>query len=374
MTLNFTDLAVAPVRTLPVYQPGKPDSELRRELGISDIVKLASNENPLGPSPQAVAALREHAPALARYPDGNGYELKAALADRLQLTPDCITLGNGSDNILEMLARAFLDPEREAVYSEHAFAVYALVVQATGAKARVARPRGDNDAMPYGHDLDAMRDLIGPQTRLVFIANPNNPTGTWLTAAELERFLTAVPEQTLVVIDEAYHEYVETAGYSSAIGWHKRFPNLVVTRTFSKIYGLAALRVGYSVAQPAVAELLNRVRSPFNVNAMAQVAALAALSDDAFVARSRTVNQAGMAQITAACRRLGLRILPSVTNFLCIELGRSAQPVYQYLLRQGVIVRPVANYGLPQHLRVTIGTESENQRFITALQAALDAT
>lgn len=373
MTLDFTELAVAPVRTLPVYQPGKPDSELRRELGVTDIVKLASNENPLGPSPRAQAVLREHAPALARYPDGNGYQMKAALAARLAITPDCITLGNGSDNILEMLARAFLDPDREAVYSEHAFAIYSLVVQATGARARIARPLGDNDAMPYGHDLDAMRELIGPRTRLVFIANPNNPTGTWLSGADLQRFLATVPSDTLVVIDEAYHEYVEADDYTSAVSWLQQFPNLVVTRTFSKIYGLAALRVGYSVSHPAVAELLNRVRSPFNVNAMAQAAATAALDDVEFVTHSRAVNRAGMAQLSAALQRLGLRVLPSATNFLCVDLGRPAQPVYQRLLEQGVIVRPVASYGLPHHLRVTIGTETENQRFLTALQRALGA-
>lgn len=373
MTIDFSELAVPPIRTLPVYQPGKPDSELRRELGLSDVIKLASNENPLGPSPRALAALREHAPALARYPDGNGYALKAALAEHLQVDPACITLGNGSDDILEMLAHAFLDPQREAVYSEHAFAVYPLVVQASGARARVARPRGDNDPMPYGHDLEAMRELIGPHTRLVFIANPNNPTGTWLTTAELERFLGTVPAQTLVVVDEAYHEYVEDSRYASTVGWLQRFPNLVVTRTFSKIYGLAALRVGYSVSHPAVAELLNRVRAPFNVNAMAQVAALAALTDTEFLDRSRAVNRAGRAQLTAACRQLGLRVLPSVTNFLCLDLGRPAQPVHEHLLRQGVIVRPVANYGLPHCLRVTIGTSAENQRFLDALQSALAA-
>lgn len=364
---DFIELALPGVRELSPYQPGKPESELRRELGLERIIKLASNENPLGPGPKAIAAVQAVLGNLARYPDGNGHALKHALAERLAVPPEAITLGNGSNDILELLGRAYLGPGRNAVFSEHAFAVYPLVVQAVGAEARVARACGGNSPMPHGHDLHAFRLLIDADTRVVFIANPNNPTGTWLDAAELEAFLAEVPPSTLVLVDEAYFEYAETPNYASALAWLDRFPNLVVSRTFSKAHGLAGLRVGYAVSHPDIANVLNRVRQPFNVNSPALAAAEAALDDIEFLAESRAVNRRGMAQLQAACARLGLRTLPSAANFLCIDLGRPGQPIFEQLLQRGVIVRPITGYGLPDALRVTVGTETENQVFIDTL-------
>lgn len=372
MTCDFLSLAAPGVRTLQPYQPGKPESELRREYGLSDIVKLASNENPLGPSPRALAAVREALPDLARYPDGNGFELKTALSAKLGVSMATLTLGNGSNDVLELAARAFLTPEHEAIFSEHAFAVYPIVTQAIGATARVAKANPPDHLMPYGHSLAAMLALINDRTRLVFIANPNNPTGTWLKTAELEAFLSAVPETVIVVVDEAYGEYVEAeADCPDALRWLDRFPNLIVTRTFSKVYGLAGLRVGYAVSHPQVADLLNRVREPFNVNSLALVAAAAALDDAEHLERSRAVNRAGMRQLQDACRRLSLNWLPSVGNFLCVDVDRPGRGVFLELLKRGVIVRPVDNYGLPRFLRISIGTEAENARLIEALNDVL---
>ena len=372
MSCDYLSLAAPGVRTLQPYQPGKPESELRREFGLDDIVKLASNENPLGPSPQALAAVREALASLARYPDGNGFELKAALAAKLGVSTAALTLGNGSNDLLELVARAFLTPEHEAVYSEHAFAVYPIVTQAVGAGARVAKANPPDHAMPYGHDPAAILASINDRTRVVFIANPNNPTGTWLKTAELLSLLEAIPAQVIVVVDEAYVEYVEAEmDCGSALNWLDRFPNLVVTRTFSKAYGLAGLRVGYAVSHPQIADLLNRVRQPFNVNSLALVAATAALNDIDHLQRSQAVNRAGMAQLQAACRQWGLNWLPSAGNFLCVEIGRSGREIFMELLKRGVITRPVDNYGLPHYLRISIGTEAENARWIEAMHDVL---
>lgn len=373
MSCDYFALAAPGVRTLQPYQPGKPESELRREYGLTDIVKLASNENPLGPSPKGLAAVRDALADLARYPDGNGFELKTALSQQLNVPMAALTLGNGSNEVLELAARAFLTPEHEAIYAEHAFAVYPIAVQAVGATARVAKANPPEHAMPYGHDLAAIRALINDKTRLIFIANPNNPTGTWLKTAELEDFLQTLPRQIIVVIDEAYLEYVEPdLDCPTALNWVGRFSNLMVTRTFSKAYGLAGLRVGYAVSDPQVADLLNRVREPFNVNSLALAAATAALADTDHLARSKAVNSAGMQQLKGACERLGLTWLPSAGNFLCIDLGeRSGREVFLELLKRGVIARPVDNYGLPHHLRVSVGTETENARFIDALTDVL---
>ena len=372
MTRDFLSLAAPGVRTLQPYQPGKPESELRREYGLSDIVKLASNENPLGPSPKALAAVREALPDLARYPDGNGFALKTALSAKLGVPMAALTLGNGSNDVLELAARAFLTPEHEAVFSEHAFAVYPIATQAVGATARVANANPPGHAMPYGHDLAAIRASISDRTRVVFVANPNNPTGTWLKTAELEGFLEAVPESVIVVVDEAYFEYVEAEmDCPNALRWLDRFPNLIVTRTFSKAYGLAGLRVGYAVSQPQVADLLNRVREPFNVNSLALAAATAALDDLAHLERSRAVNRAGMNRLQEFCRRQGLAWLPSAGNFLCVDVGRPGREVFLELLKRGVIARPVDNYGLPRFLRISIGTEAENARLIETLGDAL---
>jgi histidinol-phosphate aminotransferase len=372
MTDKFLDLAVAGIQGLQPYQPGKPVSELERELGISDIVKLASNENPLGPGDAVHRAIAAVLPELARYPDANGFELKAALAARHGLPPECITLGNGSNDVLVLLAESFLSPGLEAVYSRHAFAVYALAVQATGAAHRVAEPLpASHPDQPLGHDLDAMAALIGPRTRMVFIANPNNPTGTWVDAPALERFLDGVPSHVIAVVDEAYFEYVDAPGYPDASQWLGRYPNLVVTRTFSKAYGLAGLRIGYGLSDPGVADVLNRLRQPFNTSLVAQVAALAALRDEEHLARAVDLNRRELARVSAACRQLGLGVIPSVGNFILVDMGVPAAPLFDALLQRGVIVRPVGNYGLPQHLRISIGTEAENERLIRALAEVL---
>ncbi len=302
---------------------------------------------------------------LALYPDGNGFALKKALADFYGRPLAEITLGNGSNDILELVARAFLKPGDEAVFSQHSFAVYPLAVQAVGATG-ISVP-----AVAYGHDLVAMARAVTPATRVVFIANPNNPTGTWVEEGELDAFLMTLPENVLVVLDEAYGEYVEPGVLPDGLDFLARYPNVIVCRTFSKAYGLAALRIGYAFAHPDITNVLNRVRQPFNVNALALRAAVAALADQDFVARSRTLNAAGMHQLTEGVRALGLDVIPSRGNFLCVHLRRPGLPVYEALLRQGVIVRPVANYGLPDFLRVTIGTAAENARFLAALKAVL---
>lgn len=365
------DLAVKGVQALSPYVPGKPIAELERELGIRDIVKLASNENPLGPSPLALEAAARTLPDLHLYPDGGGFELKAALAGKLGVRSDQITLGNGSNDVLDMLARAFLGPLQSAVFSDYAFAVYPIVTQAVGAAGLVAPAHDGTRGPHYGHDLAAMARAIRPDTRVVFIANPNNPTGTYLNRTELDAFLRALPSHVIPVIDEAYFEYVHQPDYPNALDWLATIPNLVVTRTFSKAYGLAGLRVGYAVSNPELADILNRVRQPFNVNTPAMAAACAALEDSAHLKRGLSLNDEGLALLEAVLRSRGLAVIPSVGNFLSFDVGRPAMPVYDALLRQGVIVRPIGNYGLPNHLRVTIGTAAENQAFIDALDRVL---
>ena len=366
--MDICDLAPACIRAIAPYQPGKPISELAREMGLEEagIIKLASNENPLGVSPFAQRAIDRALAGLARYPDGNGFELKQALTGRYGVAQECIVLGNGSNDVLELAARAFLTPGLEAIYSRHAFAVYPLVVQAIGAKGM------EVPAKKFGHDLGAMRRAITPKTRMVFIANPNNPTGTLVDAVELEAFISALPKEIVVVLDEAYNEYLPEELKAGSIGWLRRFPNLIVTRTFSKVYGLAGLRVGYAFADSGVADLMNRVRQPFNVNSLALAAATAALGDHEFVRRSFELNQAGMRQITAGFKKLGIGYIPSCGNFVSFRVEEAAA-VFQRLLKMGVIVRPIASYGMPQHLRVTIGLESENARFLAALERALAA-
>lgn len=364
--MDYAALAPEYVRSIAPYVPGKPISEVARELGMPEasIVKLASNENPRAPSARVREAVVRALDELTRYPDGNGFELKAALSRRLGVAPEQIVIGNGSNDVLEMVAQGFLRPGDHAVYAEHAFAVYPLATQARGARGIVAPARD------FGHDLEAMRGAITPQTRVIFVANPNNPTGTWLPPDAVRAFVAAVPENVLVVLDEAYNEYLSPELRHPSIDWVLRMPNLLLSRSFSKAYGLAGLRVGYGVAQPELTDLLNRVRQPFNCNALAQAAAAAALGDEAFVERSVEVNRKGMAQLTKAFDALALRYLPSFGNFLLVQVGDGAA-VYQGLLKRGVIVRPVANYGLPQWLRVTIGLPEENDRFIAALREVL---
>jgi histidinol-phosphate aminotransferase len=354
------------VRDIAPYIAGKPIEELARELGLdaTTIVKLASNENPRGPGPKVRAALAAAVGELARYPDSNGFALKSALAARLSVPFEQIVLGNGSNDILELCTLALLAPGDEAIYSQYAFVVYPLATKARGAKG-IEVPAKD-----YGHDLDAMRAAITARTRIVFIANPNNPTGTWLLPAALEAFVASLPRDVVIVLDEAYNEYLDPADRVNTLAWIARYPNLVVSRTFSKAFGLAALRVGYGVMDASLAELVNRVRQPFNVNALAQAAAMAALDDEAYVEESRQINAAGQAQLVAGLTALGIPFVPSHANFVLVNVGDGAQ-VDRGLLKQGVIVRPVANYGLPAWLRVTVGLPAENTRFLTALASLL---
>jgi len=360
--------ALAPdyVRSIAPYQPGKPISELVRELGLDEasVIKLASNENPLGIGPRTRAAIDAALGEICRYPDGNGFELKTALAARFNVDMSAIVLGNGSNDVLELVSLAFLAPGRSAVLAQHAFAVYPLATQARGARAIVV------PAKNYGHDLGAMAQAVEEDTHVLWIANPNNPTGTFAPAAEIEALLQAVPARVLVVLDEAYNEYLPLESKYDSIKWLKRYPNLVVVRTFSKAYGLAGLRVGYGLMHAAVADILNRVRQPFNVNGLALSAARAALDDMEFVARSYATNLQGLRQLDEGVRALGLDAIPSYGNFLTVRVGKATE-VYKRLLRRGVIVRPVAGYELPEHLRVTVGTAEENTRFLAALGASL---
>lgn len=364
--------ASAGVRELSPYEPGKPISALQREYGVSDIIKLASNESPLGPAPGVLEAVREAAAEMTRYPDGNGFELKQALAQRHGVNPAQIVLGNGSNDVLDLAARVFLGPGRNAVFSQHGFAVYMLVTRAVDAEAREAPALAMSSTMPCGHDLQAMGERVDEHTGVVFIANPNNPTGTWVEAGALRTLLDDLPESTLVVLDEAYAEYVQTPGYPDGTDWLDDYPNLLVTRTFSKAYGLAGLRVGYGLCHPAVADLLNRVRQPFNVNALAQTAALAALSDEAHLREAVAINQEGLALLEAGFDRLGLKWLLSVANFISVQVPEAGQ-VYEALLRAGIIVRPVAAYGLPGFLRVSVGLPEHNRRLLATLEEVLKA-
>ncbi|HLS87409.1 MAG TPA: histidinol-phosphate transaminase [Burkholderiales bacterium] len=360
------ELSPSYVRSIAPYQPGKPISELARELGLKEetIVKLASNENPRGIGPRTRAAIDAALGEVSRYPDGNGYHLKLALSRRYGVDMSSIVLGNGSNDVLELVAQAFLGPGRAAVISEHAFAVYPLATQARGARAIVVPARD------YGHDLEAMAKAIDDETFVVWVANPNNPTGTYAPADALEAFLRRVPERVLVVLDEAYNEYLPPNLRADTVKWLKRHPNLILTRTFSKAYGLAGLRVGYALAHPSVADVMNRVRQPFNVNSLALAAAEAALDDMEFVAKSYAENLQGLRQLEEGARTLGLEWIPSFGNFVSVRVGKAAD-VYKRLLRRGVIVRPVGGYGLPEHLRVTVGTPEENDRFLSALSASL---
>jgi histidinol-phosphate aminotransferase len=362
--MSITEQAPAYIRALSPYQPGKPISALAREMGLDEtsIVKLASNENPRGMSPRAKAAVEAALSGVERYPDQ--FELVAALSERLGVGAERIVLGNGSNDVLDMAARVFLAPGRSAVFSEHAFAIYPLATMSAGAKCVVV------PAKDFGHDLAAMRAAIGDDTRLVWIANPNNPTGTFLPYAEIRTFLETVPADVAVVLDEAYNEYLTPADRADTVAWTADFPNLVVARTFSKIYGLAGLRVGYAVASAEVADLMNRVRQPFNVNNLALAGAVAALDDHVFVAESFSLNRQGMEQLVAGFKRLGVEHIPSHGNFVTFAVTDAAA-VNERLLRQGVIVRPIAGYGMPAHLRVTVGLESENARFLEALEKTL---
>lgn len=362
MSCDFIALANKGVQELHPYQPGKPISELERELGIKNIVKLASNENPIGISAKAKAAMEKEFADLARYPDANGYYLKAKLAERMGVSISQITLGNGSNDVLELIARVFVAPEHEVIFSQHAFVVYPIVTQAIGAK-KVVIPAKD-----WGHDLEATAAAITPNTRMIFIANPNNPTGTWVNKTDLKAFMDKVPQDVIVVVDEAYYEYVEDSEYPQTIPWIKEYPNLIVTRTFSKAYGLAGVRAGYAVANEEITGLINRPRQPFNMNSLALAAAEAVLDDHAYLQKALDVNKSGMQQLISAFDEMGYDYIPSVTNFITVDMKQAAGPLYQQMLEQGVIVRPVANYEMPNHLRISIGLEEENAKFIRVLR------
>lgn len=354
------------IRAIAPYQPGKPISELAREMGLAEagIVKLASNENPLGMSGRARDAILHGLAEASLYPDGNGFALKSALCRRFGVSADQVVLGNGSNDVLDMTARAFLAPGRSAVYAQYAFAVYPLATQSMGADG-IEVP-----AVAHGHDLVAMGRAIRGDTRVVFIANPNNPTGTFVPGGEVLSFLESVPKDVLVVLDEAYTEYLAADQAYDAVSWLPRFPNLLISRTFSKAYGLAGLRVGYGLGHPEVIALLNRVRQPFNVNSMALAAATAALEDGEFLAQSAELNRRGQRQLQEAFAAMGLEWIPPSGNFVTVKVGDAAG-VNAHLLGQGVIVRPIAGYGLPEWLRVSIGLPEENQRFLNALRGAL---
>ncbi|MFI4869949.1 MAG: histidinol-phosphate transaminase [Steroidobacterales bacterium] len=366
-------LAVPAVRDLSPYVPGKPISELERELGIHDIVKLASNENPYGPSPRTLAAMQAALDEIWLYPDGGSHALKQGLARQLAIDAACLTLGNGSNDLLVLLAEAFLTPGHSAVYSQYGFAIYPLVTRQTGARGIEVPALGRDADMPLGHDLAAMTAAIEPNTRLVFIANPNNPTGTWAAPAAVKRLLERAAPSTLVVLDEAYFEYGRLRGTQDGMTWLAEHPNLVILRTFSKAYGLAGARVGYAISHPEVADVLNRLRPAFNVNSLAQAGALAALADQTHMrsAVSRTMRE--LTRVETELRRLGLWTAPSAGNFLLLRLDTPATPVYERLLRRGLIVRPLVGYGLADGLRISIGLPADNDRLLATLPQALVA-
>ena len=369
--MSVIDSALVQIKRLHPYLPGKPVEELERELGIASAIKLASNENPLGCSPRVRDVLAPASEHLELYPDANAFYLKQRLAQKLGVEENQITIGNGSNDVLDLVARSFLDSGAEAVFSRHAFMVYAMVTQACGARARIADAHAADGDQPYGHDLDAMLALAGDDTRLIFIANPNNPTGTWLKRNELEAFIEQVPDHIAIVVDEAYFEYVDLEEYPDSMQWLHRHPNLIVTRTFSKIYGIAGLRIGYSVSSPELCDLFNRVRQPFNGNTLALAAARAALDDDSFVDESRRVNAQGLKLMRDWFDNRGFDYIPSAGNFLSVNFGDNSDQVYRALLQRGVIVRPVANYELPDFLRISVGTRSQLEQLFSALEEIL---
>ncbi len=364
---DFAALAASGLRDLSPYVPGKPMETLAREYGISDSIKLASNESPLGPPPAAVTAMRAAMDDLALYPDGEGYALKQALAEKLGVDPAQITLGNGSNELLVLVAETFLDTSCTAVVDQHGFVIYALSVRATGATVNVAPSLpADRPQQALGHDPNELWAAVDDKTRLLFIANPNNPTGTWLSHQQIRELLIALPGDIIVVLDEAYAEYVTDPDYADGLSLLDEFPQLLVTRTFSKIHGLAGLRIGYGISHPALAELLNRIRQPFNTNSLAQAAAIAALGDEDHVSRSREMNARGRDTLAAGLSKLGFQVIPSQGNFLLARIGTEASELYEHLLRAGIIVRPVANYGLPEYLRITVGLPEQNERLLVA--------
>jgi histidinol-phosphate aminotransferase len=352
------------IRSLIPYEPGKPIEEVEREYGIANSVKLASNENPLGPSPKALAAIREKLAQLNLYPDGDCFYLKQGLAKKLGVASEKLIFGTGSNEIIELAVRTFLRPGDEAVMAQQAFVVYQLIVQAVGGKGKAVPLKN------FTHDLEAINEAITPQTRMVFLANPNNPTGTIYRRDEWERFLGKVSLDVLLIVDEAYFEYVKEPGYPNSLEYHAEDRAILTLRTFSKLYGLAGLRIGYGVGARELIALMQRVRQPFNVNAPAQWAALAALDDVEHVKRSLEANREGLEYLQKEFTRLGLAFVPSSANFILVRVGKG-QEVFQQLLRRGVIVRPMTGYKFPEHVRVTVGTMPENRKFIETLEGVI---
>lgn len=352
---------------LKPYSPGKPIEEVERELGITNVIKMASNENPLGPSPRAVERLQSALPKLNLYPDSACFYLKKALAAKFGMPEECFLVGNGSDELLRLISETFLSPEDEVIFAEPSFVEYEFMASIMGAK---CRPVALKD---FKHDLEAMKELINDNTKIVYVCNPNNPTGTIVTSDEIADFMSDIPEDVLVVFDEAYYEYVDSPDYVSGLEYLKQGRNVIVLRTFSKIYGLAGLRIGYGLTTPEIAEAVNRVREPFNVNLAAQEAAMGALDDDDHLQRSRKINIEGREYLYKAFKEMGLNYVPTQANFIFLDLGRECQPVFKQLLQMGVIVRTGDIFGYPNFIRVTIGKPEENQRFIAALKGILGA-
>ncbi len=353
------------VEDLIPYVPGKPVEELERELGIKGAIKIASNENPIGPSPLAKKAATEALSGVNRYPDGDAFYLKHKLAESLGVKPGTIIFGNGSNDVIDVAARTFLSPGDEAVMGEYAFIVYPIVAKLAGASAVISPMPG------YTHDLKDMYSRITPKTKAVFIANPNNPTGTMVAKDEMEWFLDKIDEDILVVIDEAYFEYVDDPSYPDSLDYMGLGKSILTVRTFSKIYGLAGMRLGYGIGPEAMVSDMHKARHPFNTSSLAQVAAIAALDDDEHVRKSKEINSKGLDYLGAELGKLGVEYAPSHANFILVNLGGDPMPVYNALLREGVIVRPVGIYGLKTHLRVSVGLQEENERFIRAFKKVL---
>jgi len=362
MGFNYLDIACEGVKNLRPYEPGKSTEDIERELGLTGVVKLASNESPLGPSPKAADACREMANGTHLYPDNDSHTLKAELSRKHAIPETSLVIGNGSTQLIELIANVFLDKDSEAIYSEYAFIYYAISVTARGAKG-VMTPAKD-----WGHDLEAMAAAITDKTKVIFLANPNNPTGTWFEQSHLNDFMQKVPEQVLVVLDEAYIDYQAAENLPDSIVLRNQYENLIITRTFSKAYGLGGLRLGYAIAPEQIANILNRYRAPFSINALAEKAAVASLHDSEHLQTSCQVNQEGMQQITQGLKNLAVDYIPSAGNFVTIRSPMDCQQAYSELLMQGVIVRPLTPYGMSHHLRCTIGTTEQNEKLLHAIK------
>lgn len=367
MSTDYLSLSVHTAQSAVPYVPGKSIEELARDSGlrVEDIIKLASNESPLPSNPRVISAVHQALSTIARYPDDNGFELRRIIGKKYGVDPNGVTLGNGSNELLIMVARAFLERGRTAVFSQYAFSVYASATKSAGAFAR------EVPAKNFGNDLKGITEAIDEQTRVVYLANPNNPTGTWVEKPPFEEFLASVPSDVIIVLDEAYIEYADDLSIPNGLEYISRYPNLIVCRTLCKAHGLAGLRIGYAASSPQVANVLNRVRQPFNVNSLALAGACAALENDAYLEFGRRVNRDGLRQLQEGFLRLGLSWIPSQANFLTVDFGGRAQWIYDTLLANGIIVRPLVGYGLPDHLRISVGLESENRRLLDVLEQLL---